>query len=67
MINVYVSAWGEWEIPDEIYGKTIWREEPCTSWVDGEKSIKLEAAAIPENGPFFKWIKKQELEAVKPN
>jgi len=65
-IRVYVSAWGQYAIPDDIYSATQFGEEFVDSWIDGHgKQLILRAKPIPENWLFFKWLDEQEVASGK--
>jgi hypothetical protein len=61
--NRYITAWGDFEIPDEIYKNTTWLKKEYFLGI--EKPV--EPLAVPENWHFFKWLDDCEIEAGKPN
>jgi hypothetical protein len=65
VVNVYMTEWGQFTIPDRIFKKTKWKtiKRPA-SWVDGDELI-TEPLPVPENWPFFKWLDEQERRAGK--
>jgi hypothetical protein len=66
MVQMYVSAWGQFVIPPKLFASTSWRTEKARSWSRDGAVIVLEAHSIPENWPFFKWLHLQEVKAGKP-
>ena len=64
--NVYVSEWGIYKIPDDLFARTKLEKCLVESWTDGEKQKVFRPAVIPENWPFFKWLHDQEVASGKP-
>lgn len=65
-MNYYVSDWGSFKIPDDIFKATKFTETMCEGWDEGAEYLQKEVAKIPENWPFFKWLHEQEVAAGKP-
>lgn len=67
-INYYITAWGQFAIPNDLYEKTKWQKFKATHEVGTGKGkmIILGPEAVPENWPFFKWLDEQEKAAGKP-
>ena len=57
MQNVWVSAWGSFLIPKEVFLKTHWKRD--------KRDTIVGALPIPENWEFFKWLDDAEREAGK--
>ena len=68
-LNVWLSTWGEFPIPDELYKKTKWIKKRTTEhFCEDRKYIYVqEPDAVPENWPFFKWLHDMEVESGKPD
>ena len=58
MNNMFVSQWGIFEIPPDIYAETVWE---C----DEETGQILDPAPIPDNWRFFRWLHEEEIKEGK--
>ena len=70
-VNVYVSDWGQFVIPDEIYEATKWRKwwarNPFAVDTDDGPMLQTDAEEVPENQPFFDWLRAEEVKAGRPD
>lgn len=63
-INVYVTAWGAFELPVGLETRTKWRYFE-SEFLQGKQIVK-EPEPISDNHEFFSWLHQQELAAGKP-
>lgn len=61
VINVWMSAYGEFPIPDEIYKKTKWEEKK----VMGYEGEVITYDPTPDSVEFINWLHEQEVKAGK--
>ena len=68
MANVYISKWGTFQIPDEVFGKTQFSYKEANKWDEFDATLEIVhgVKAVPENWHFFKWLDDEEIKAGKP-
>jgi hypothetical protein len=63
--NLYVSEWGEFPIPDDLYARTPMVPVTSVSWEEGEPDyVSLQPAKKATE--FWAWLDQQERKAGKP-
>lgn len=51
---IWASDYGMLNIPSDIYKSTVWVHDEETGQI-------LEAASVPENWKFFRWLHESEI------
>jgi hypothetical protein len=63
-LNFYVSAWGQFQIPEGLAERTKWRYL-YGEFLQGRQMVK-EPEPTADNHEFFSWLHDQEVRAGKP-
>ena len=63
-LNFYVTAWGQFQMPEGLAERTIWRYFE-SEFLQGKKLVK-EPEPTSDNHEFFSWLHEEEVKAGKP-